>query len=387
MSIAAMIIVITIILSIVGSTNYYVARRLYQWLSIFITQTNAKIFAALYLFLTMLMILGFIRSFLPIPSVIKSILNWISSYWMGISLYLFMFILLADVVLLIGGLIKIIPKPIPQNVLFWKGLIALVLATSIVCYGAINAAFVKHVSYGIQLKNVSLGNIKVVILADLHLGSASQIEKNLGKIVQDINDLEPDIVCLIGDIFNDDYKAIRNPAAAIESFKGIDSKHGVYACLGNHDGGSTLSQMMHFLEECNIILLNDEHVIVDNRFVLIGRLDHRPIGSIGELEKKRRNITDILASINTDMPIIVMDHDPLNIKQYGNEVDLILAGHTHRGQVYPGNLITRAMYIIDYGHYQKDADSPHVIVTSGASTWGPPLRIGTNNEIVTIILQ
>ena len=150
MSLAAMIIVIIIILSIVGGTNYYNARRLYQWLSIFITQTNAKIFAALYLFLAMLMIVGFLRSFLPIPSVIKNILNWISSYWMGISLYLLMFILLADVVILIGGLIKIIPKPIPQNVLFLKSLIALVLTIGLVCYGAINTAFVKHVSYGIQ---------------------------------------------------------------------------------------------------------------------------------------------------------------------------------------------------------------------------------------------
>jgi predicted MPP superfamily phosphohydrolase len=87
------------------------------------------------------------------------------------------------------------------------------------------------------------------------------------------------------------------------------------------------------------------------------------------------------------MPIVVMDHDPSNIKQYDNKVDLLLFGHTHKGQIFPANLITNAMYVADYGHYQKDNDSPHIVVTSGVSTWGPPMRIGTNNEIAVIILR
>jgi predicted MPP superfamily phosphohydrolase len=87
------------------------------------------------------------------------------------------------------------------------------------------------------------------------------------------------------------------------------------------------------------------------------------------------------------MPVIVMEHNPARIGEYGGEVDLILAGHSHRGQMFPGSLITRAMFAVDYGHYQKDADSPHVIVTSGVSTWGPPMRVGTNSEIVVITLM
>jgi predicted MPP superfamily phosphohydrolase len=81
-----------------------------------------------------------------------------------------------------------------------------------------------------------------------------------------------------------------------------------------------------------------------------------------------------------------MDHTPSNIEQYGKEVNLVLAGHTHKGQMFPGNLFTRKMFTVDYGHYQKDKDSPHIIVTSGVSTWGPPMRIGTFNEIVSINL-
>jgi len=65
----------------------------------------------------------------------------------------------------------------------------------------------------------------------------------------------------------------------------------------------------------------------------------------------------------------------------------MLAGHTHRGQIFPGNLITNAVFEVDYGYYQKDADSPNVIVTSGVGTWGMPMRVGSNNEIVSIILH
>jgi predicted MPP superfamily phosphohydrolase len=82
-----------------------------------------------------------------------------------------------------------------------------------------------------------------------------------------------------------------------------------------------------------------------------------------------------------------MDHNPSNLGQYGNEIDLILSGHTHRGQMFPANLVTKAMYVTHYGRYQKDDNSPHVIVTSGAGIWGMPMRIGSNNEIVMITLR
>jgi len=95
----------------------------------------------------------------------------------------------------------------------------------------------------------------------------------------------------------------------------------------------------------------------------------------------------ILATRDPNMPLVVIDHTPSNIEQYGSEIDLVLAGHTHRGQIFPFNLMTKAIFTVDYGHYQKDTDSPHFIVTSGVGTWGMPMRVGTNNEIVSILLH
>ena len=178
---------------------------------------------------------------------------------------------------------------------------------------------------------------------------------------------------------------MRNPEKAIDLLKSIDTAYGVYACMGNHDAGRTFPEMQRFLEQSNIVLLNDEHITINDRFVLVGRLDSSPIGGFGGLE--RACIADIMASIDSELPIIVMDHSPAHLREYGNEFDLLLFGHTHRGQFFPMNLITKLMFTVDYGYYQDNPDSPHAIVTSGVSTWGIPIRIGTNNEIVCITIR
>ena len=86
------------------------------------------------------------------------------------------------------------------------------------------------------------------------------------------------------------------------------------------------------------------------------------------------------------MPVVVMDHNPARIHEYTRDVDLILCGHTHQGQVFPGSLITDRMYAVDYGWYRETPESPQVIVTSGIGTWGLPMRVGTGCEIVSIRL-
>ena len=82
-----------------------------------------------------------------------------------------------------------------------------------------------------------------------------------------------------------------------------------------------------------------------------------------------------------------MDHNPWNIEDYGETVDLILSGHTHKGQLWPGNYFTNAMYKDDYGYYRKNEQSPHAIVTFGIGTWGMPMRVRSDCEIVTIKIK
>ncbi|WP_339254456.1 metallophosphoesterase [Sporosarcina sp. FSL W8-0480] len=379
---AGVIIAFIIILSIYGSANYYIARKTYHWLRLVFPTIHPKLYIGIYIFIASSIILAF----LPLPSVVKGVLSWISAYWMGVFVYLLLFIVLANLILLTGRLLKLIAKPIPRNIHLYAGLTVFLLTTIVVSYGIYNATQIKNVSYDIQIKGDQLPeDIHMVLISDLHLGAINS-EKRIKSIVENINSLEPDIVTIAGDLFNDDYNAIKNPEKAIELLKSIQTKYGVFASLGNHDGGETFDEMVRFLEKSNITLLNDEHVIIDDKLILVGRLDPSPIGGFGGLQRK--DIIEILAPIeDIDLPIVVMDHTPSKLELYEEDIDLLLAGHTHRGQLFPGSLITNAIFEVDYGHYQKSATSPHVIVTSGVGTWGMPMRVGTNNEIVSINLR
>jgi predicted MPP superfamily phosphohydrolase len=376
---ARIIFAVIIMFSLYAGTNYYIAMKIYQWLGSFITHINIKVYAGIYI----LFVLSMFSAFLPISSGVKRIISYAGSHWMGIYIYLLMFFVAADLVILLGCSVKMIPSPMFQSIRFYAGLIVILLSVGMVVYGRYNANQIKFVSYDIQTKKSLPADIKIVLISDLHLGAVNS-EKNLSKIVNGINNLKPDIVCIAGDIFNNNIYALHNHSETIALLKSVTAVYGVYACLGNHDGGKTFREMTRFLEQSNIKLLNDEHVTIDDRLVLTGRVDSRPIGGFDGL--KRKNFADINVPANTDLPVVVMDHNPSNIGQYGNEIDLILSGHTHRGQMFPANLVTKAIYVTHYGHYQKDANSSHVIVTSGAGFWGMPMRIGSNNEIAMITL-
>lgn len=369
------------ILSFYIILNLYIGRKIFQWIRLFFPYINKAVYTVVYGFFA----LSLVIVFLPLPTIIKGTMSWISSYWMGIFIYLLIFFLIADLIILLGRMTKIIPTPISQSIHFYTGLSVILLTAGVVSYGIYHANQIKYVSYDIHTKATALSTrMKIVLISDLHLGAVNS-EKRLENIVKNINNLEPDIVCIAGDIFNDDYYALQNPEKAIGLLKSITATYGVYGSLGNHDSGKTFDEMINFLKQSHIKLLNDTYVIINGRLALFGRVDPSPIGGFGEL--KRKEITESIASLDPKLPVVVMDHTPSNIEQYGENVDLVLAGHTHKGQIFPGSLITNAVFVVDYGHYQKDTVSPHVIVTSGVGTWGMPMRVGSNNEIVSINLR
>jgi hypothetical protein len=376
-----MIVYLIAALLVIGGLHFYLAKRLYQWFGTIFSGINLNLYIILYVIYALIFFVGF----LPFPQPLRTVMGWLSAYWMGFTLYLLMYTVITDAAILTAGLTNLITTPIPQKVIFFKSITAIALTLITVLCGTYNGGRFKHVTYEIELNNAVLNNLKIVLISDSHIGAVNHFERNLHKIVEAINAQNPDIVCLAGDIFNDDFHAIRNPERAASLLRGINAVHGVYACLGNHDGGRTFPQMVKFLEDSNIKLLNDDHVIIDGRFALFGRVDAHPIGGFNGLT--RRDISSAIAEAAAQMPVIIMEHNPSHMKEYGSEAALIIAGHTHRGQIFPGNLMTRYMFESDYGHHKNETTGTHLIVTSGISTWGPPMRVGTSNEIVSIIIR
>lgn len=380
-----MIVVMVVLLAMVGGANYYLAKRIYQCFQVVFPKISSKVYMISSVVATLIMAVGFARSMLPIQKTVKTLLGEISAYWMGVFVYLLLFFVVADVLLIIGKWIKLVPSPMPQGVRLCSGVLVMIGALATVTVGFVNANKIQHVSYEVQLsETMQTDGMKIVMISDLHLGSVRS-EARLLQIVEEINLQKPDVVCMAGDIFDSDYQAINHPKKAIETLLKIEATHGVYACLGNHDAGETIDDMIEFLEKCEIKLLDDTYDIIDNQYILVGRLDGRPIG--GQSEKSRQEWEVLKQELDKELPIIVLDHNPAHIEEYGKDVDIILSGHTHKGQLFPINFITQMMYVVDYGHYQKDAESPHVIVSSGVGFWGMPMRVGSKSEIVSVLIN
>lgn len=373
------VIILLLFFGLYGYLNYFTAKRIFNLLVIPFKKLNGKIFTAVY---AVIAVLPFV-TFMPLGKTLSKIISWIGFYWFGLFIYLLLYFLLCELIIFIIHFF--IKNEKFNKIKIIAGITAVSLALLTTGYGIYNAKDTDIVTYNVKTDSGLNEELNLVLLTDIHLGAIGS-ESRIENAVREINKLNPDIVCISGDIFDGDISKLDEPEKTSELFRSIKSKYGVYACLGNHDAGSSINQMLEFLEKSDIKLLKETHEVIDNRFVIVGRLDRSPIGSSGTL--KRGETSEVLKAVeNYDLPVIVLDHNPSNIDQYDNRADLILSGHTHKGQMFPAGIVTYLMYDVDYGYYRKDANSPQVIVSSGIGTWGMPMKVGTNSEIVNIKIK
>ena len=369
-----------LMVALIGS-SCYIAVRIRCGLVSFFPKLKLWPIMTVSVVLTLLAIIGFGGFGLPLPESVDYALSTFGSVYMAVFIYLVIFTIGADLLLLICRLFR----ASFASRRYFRGyvtVISLALCCVTCIYGFVNAQNADQIAYEITIEDKKdISDLNLVFISDLHLGSIAS-EGRLSSIVEEINALEPDILCIAGDFFDTDFDSIKDPEAAINTLKRINTTYGVYACLGNHDAGPDIDRMLSFLETSQIRVLKDEYVIIDNRLVLVGRLDGSPIGGFSEMQRKP--LSEFFSSEDSALPVVVLDHNPANIHEYGDEVDLILCGHTHKGHSFPVNIFTKFMYTVDHGYYRQDNDSPHVVVTSGIGYWGMPIRVGTDSEIVTI---
>lgn len=353
-----------------------------------------------YVFLAASILIGFLLPSGPGRRIMKLIGN----YWMGILLYLILAVAAADLFRLLhflmvkGKMICVGTEP-DLRVSIRRAAVGGVCAAAVIAvsiWGICNARIIHVTPYEITV-NKNGGAIKdlnIVLVADLHLGY------NIGaahmrQMVDRINEQNPDLVVIAGDIFDNEYEALGDPGKLAGILREIQSKYGVYACYGNHDveekilagftfGGEqkkeSSQKMDEFLEKANILLLRDEAVLVADSFYLYGRPDfQRPGRGIDE----RKTASELMAELDREKPVIVIDHEPKELQELAEAgVDVDLCGHTHDGQMFPANLITDFIWEDSYGYLNKEG--MHTIVTSGVGLFGPNMRVGTIAEICTI---
>jgi predicted MPP superfamily phosphohydrolase len=144
-----------------------------------------------------------------------------------------------------------------------------------------------------------------------------------------------------------------------------------------------VQQYIDEMKRIGIPVLRDETVEVANVLYVAGRKDKtsESAGADG-----RMPVAALLEGLDQRKPIILMDHQPTKFAQAAEAgADVMLSGHTHRGQFAPNHLFTRRIFELDWGYMRKAA--MHVVVSSGFGSWGPPIRIGSRSEIIQLTLQ
>jgi len=380
-----MVLVAILFICLYGSINYYIGLRVWQNLFSHIYFLNSKVYwVVFFIIAASYIVTTLIPSFMP--TIISTKLNIIGSYWMAIMFYLIIILPIVDLIRVLNRRIVIIPKGLFGSTsvsLIVMGVVT-TLIIGVMIYGTWSARSVKLTKYNLNINKTSgsLKALKVIMVSDIHLGIMVDNDRLTG-MVDEINDLNPDIVLIPGDIIDSSVEPFVKENMA-DNFKRIKSKYGVFASLGNHDGmGSKVEDVVKSFENAGITVLRDNSVLVDNSFYVIGRED----SSLERATKiKRKDLSSLVEDLDKSKPFLLMDHQPGNLSEPEKQgIDLQLSGHTHRGQIFPANIITNGIFEIDYGYLKKN--NSQFIVSSGYGTWGPPIRTGSRCEIVEINLK
>lgn len=382
--------------------NIYVLRWGYLWIGnchhLFQSMIFRIILTVVYTLIALTPLTGFL---IRKPAFLHRILKITSNYFLGFFMYILMVLLSIDIVRLILKYV-VHASWIQSRIVFAAvGACCICVVIIISFSGIYHAKHIKVTPYKITVDKSApdMDSLKIVLLADTHFGYNSGAV-HAQEIVDKINEQKPDLVCIAGDIFDNEYDAVREPEKISEILRTIKSKYGVYACWGNHDlnepilAGFTFKhkkedskqlkdpRMKRFLQNSNIQLLEDEAVLIDNNFYVVGRKD---ASLIEKIEEKRKTPAQLTQKLDKDKTIIVIDHQPKELQDIADAgVDLDLCGHTHDGQTFPGNYTVKFLWENPCGYLQKG--SMHNIVTSGSGVWGAAMRVGTDSEICTIDL-
>lgn len=350
-------------------------------------------FAVVYLFMALSPVIAFL---LP-KSAVAIVIRRISTYWIGIMLYSLLYVVLFDLLRLIAKHTKL-----KNTLLFSRGSVISIGSVVVACavatclYGIFNARNIKVNEYSVTV-NKSCGSdkhLKAVLVADLHMGYAIGVD-HITNMVEKINQQNADIVIIAGDIFDNSYDGMDDPEGIKAQLKSIKSKYGVYAVYGNHDidekilmgftfdwGGKQLhnEKMTNFMKACNIKLINDESVLINDEFYLVGRRDtDKP----GTEDGTRAEISELTKDLDKTKPIFVLSHEPDELQKTADAgADIDFSGHTHDGQLFPGNLTIGLFWENPCGMIKKD--NMYSIVTSGVGVYGTFMRVGTDAEICSV---
>ena len=296
------------------------------------------------------------------------------------------------VALLIELINLIVNKIKPTKIwafLYRSSILTLTITIVYLTYGYLNIKNIHNTEYLIESTKLE-ESLKIAFISDLHMERTMDI-KELNKHCTNIVKENPDLVLLGGDII-DEGTSLEGLRAVAKCFGEIPSKYGSYFIYGNHDNFGersiwrsilTRENIQEVFAEHNINILEDKIISVDNKITIIGRAD-----ASFRQDALRATLKELMKDVDTKEYTILVDHQPIELNGANDlGVDLMLSGHTHGSQLWPGTIVNNItnQYELNYG--LKKIGNLNAIVSSGMGGFGGIFRTGSISEVVYITIN
>lgn len=355
-----------VVISLLGGTSWYISNRLAKYFPF----VSKKVWVIIIITLLLAYLLCF-----AVFNVTADPFGRTFYQITGIVFSLFIMLLFA---LIAVDLISLVIKIAPKN----RGIMSLVLLLALTCYGLVNAFSIKVREVTIPIKGLTK-ELRVVQLSDVHLGNFRG-QREVKKLVRKVNALAPDFVVNTGDLFDARYPLLSGHV--LSPFKQLQMPQ--FFVYGNHDQHVGLNEILTQAKDAGLIVL-------DNKIAHFGELQIVGLNNMAidansydvHSSPEDGNIKDALAKLHPDSlkPSLVLHHRPVG-EEYMQAAgsDLLLAGHTHAGQIFPITFVAQMMFKYNKGLYNyKDMK---IYVSEGSGTIFYPIRLGTRSEITLITL-
>jgi hypothetical protein len=293
------------------------------------------------------------------PTTFSMLLYSTASIWLGM-----VFLLLS--ILLVYEVLRFV-IPLQQKTAAY---VITCMAVALSVYGLVNALFVMVKTVDIPMPGLEKP-LKIVQLSDIHVGTIHN-SGFLTRIVEKTNVLDPDLVLITGDLF-DGIGPVNSHT--VQPLANIKAK--TYFVIGNHERYDDMEKIQSIVMAAGVEILRNR--IVDFRGVQIVGVD----AAIRDGEKGNPVVGTL--PIDRAKPSILMFHVPVGMEDAVKAgINLQLSGHTHNGQLFPFTLFAKMLYPQVQGLYRFNG--MRLYVSPGTGTWGPPMRLGSSNEITLINL-
>lgn len=301
---------------------------------------------------------------------IGTALEWIGAEWMGALVIALGCFFVADVVTGFGFILRPHVHQFRTAALIAAGLLTVAAVSN-----ALRPPVVRD--YEVRIAHLPAGRdgAVVAVISDLHLGTLTT-DRWLARRIDQVESLHPDLVLIAGDLVEGDGPAERETPQLLTRLR---APLGVWAVPGNHEqhaGGADA-----VLEKSGIHVLRDRSAEVAPGLVVAGvdTVGHTPVPGRGLVERA-------LAGVPPSKAAIVLSHYPEQVEKAARSgADLMIAGHTHAGQIWPFNYFVRMAYRYTGGRYE--VGGMPLIVCRGTGTWGPRMRLFHPNEILRVVLR